>query len=123
MTLSDQAATGSADREAVAIALGWRKTQTPIPMAQTNRTTMVVVWVWQSDLTPHTSPPDYQRDLPATLAEIERRGWTYTCASAVGYYCLIFAGSGWAATSEAKGTTIANAAIAALLKALENSDD
>ena len=112
MTLSDQAATGSADREAVAIALGWAKIDRE-----------GCKWVgWHAPAgAPRTfTPPDYQNDLAAVLAEIERRGWDWDCTSRGGGFCIVWAGS---ISGTATGTTIANAACAALLKALENSDD
>jgi hypothetical protein len=104
--LSTQAETGSANREAVAIALGWKKD----PNGEWSR--------------PHTGEwrtfcPDYQNDLPATLAEIERRGWAYSFGSTAGYYCAIFTAAFFGDAFEATGTTIAHAACAALLQALE----
>lgn len=118
MTLSDQAATGSADREAVAIALGWERTEYP-----------GILWgAWYSPAgVPRSfSPPNYQNDLPATLAEIERRGWEYAIhrlrSHPVPYACNIWTEAGKPSLTATSGTTIANAACAALLKALENSD-
>lgn len=99
MTLADDAATGSAGREAVAIAPGVGSA--------------------------HVVFPDYQRDLAATLAEIERRGWGYAVGNVGGPWAQVwirldgYLGSDFVTT----GTTIANAACAALLTALENSDD
>lgn len=66
MTLADDAATGSADREAVAIALGCERKGNGW-------------WYAPGSTVPHRFPPDYQRDLAATLAEIERRGQLQGC--------------------------------------------
>ncbi len=117
MTLSDQAATGSADREAVAKALGWKRARTDYHWKG---------WLTPSGIESYFTPPDYQRDLAATLAEIERRGWRYH----IGNYPSALASvweplRSYSPTRNAtlEGTTIANAACAALLKALENSDD
>jgi hypothetical protein len=60
--------------------------------------------------------PDYQRDLPATLAEIERRGWDYELTNIGGKFGVVWVDC---VSHEKPGTTIANAACAALLQALE----
>jgi len=104
--LSTQAETGSADREAVAIALGCERKANGW-------------WYAPGSTVPQLFPPDYQNDLPATLAEIERRGWAYSFGSTAGYYCAIFTAAFFGDAFEATGTTIAHAACAALLKALE----
>lgn len=108
MTLADDAATGSADREAVAIALGCVVDDAGLRWFCHGRN-------------PSLQPPDYQTDLAATLAEIERRGRCYLLNNIGVNTCIVFLSDHWQIS--ATGTTIANAACAALLKALENSDD
>jgi hypothetical protein len=112
--LSTQAETGSANREAVAIAAGWEKRSVWVT-CEGDRTR----WIAPGVGSVHVFHPDYQRDLPATLAEIERRGWTYSFGSTAGYYCAIFTAAFLGDAFEATGTTIAHAACAALLLALE----
>jgi len=116
MTLSDQASTGSADREAVAIALGCRKVKSDnyyrgVNIPQT-------VWLREGAFVSDHWPPDYQNDLAATLAEIERRGMLYRCSNTNDCRCVVYFDG--RVTASSAGTTIANAAIAALLKALES---
>jgi hypothetical protein len=110
--LSTQAETGSANREAVAIAAGWEK-RTVWVTCEGDRTR----WIAPGVGSVHVFYPDYQRDLPATLAEIERRGWQWTGGSYpqpwLGLWRTVYGGQ------EVAGTTIAHAACAALLQALE----
>ena len=120
MTLSEQAATGSAGREAVAIALGWVKKSVWV-MCEGDRTR----WVAPGVGSIHVFHPDYQRDLAATLAEIERRGWRYNIGNFDAPWATVWEPvlpPDLPRNATLEGTTIANAAIAALLKALENSD-
>jgi hypothetical protein len=114
--LSTQAETGSANREAVAIAAGWEKRSVWVT-CEGDRTR----WIAPGVGSVHVFHPDYQRDLPATLAEIERRGWGCSLATYPKPSAMV-----WGATDGAKprwisatGTTIAHAACAALLLALE----
>lgn len=111
MTLSDQAATGSAEGASVAIALGWKRGVAGDWRDAAN--------VW------HNRPPDYQSDLPAVLAEFERRGWEWCGGSEQDIHWVslwTLPGVSPSPTCQTSGTTIANAACAARLKALENSD-
>ncbi len=115
--LSTQAETGSANREAVAIAAGWEKRSVWVT-CEGDRTR----WIAPGVGSVHVIHPDYQRDLPATLAEIERRGWRYGLDNRAGLWAIVWKTvppAGSPGTAIAEGTTIANAACAALLKALE----
>jgi hypothetical protein len=122
MTLSGQAATGCADREVVAAAFGWVRTEVAAtdywPDLGPSRWSM---WCRAGEPYVETAP-DYQNDLPATLAEIERRGWRYGLDNRTGPWAIVWKTvppAGSPGTAIAEGTTIAHAACAAHLQALE----
>jgi hypothetical protein len=101
--LSTQAETGSADHEAVAIALGCERKANGW-------------WYAPGSTVPQLFPTDYQNDLPATLAVIERRGWDYELTNIGSKFGVVWVDC---VSHEKPGTTIARAACAALLLALE----